>query len=195
MAARKKKKTRAKNLAEIQKRNREKAADRVKKARKAAAPKTSAKKSILVRATAAAAAKAAKAKLKPAGPEVEHFTEVVQTVGKLRHWKQRFDATAAFVWRRRITWAADGRIAEFEIGTLVPDWVLKSMGRTKLSRFWESRVIELAELKSKSETKPEPVVRKKKTRRRRAAAEDAAPAPPEPGPEGSPEPSSEEEQA
>lgn len=60
-------------------------------------------------------------------------------IGKLRHWKQRFKPNAAFVWRRRCLF--QGKMTE--IGMPIPDVLVKLP--TKLRRFWESRVIELAE--------------------------------------------------
>lgn len=58
-----------------------------------------------------------------------------------RHWKQRFDESADFVWRRRIT--MNGRV--FEPGDPVDkDLFPASVLRVKLRRFWEAGAIELA---------------------------------------------------
>ena len=60
-------------------------------------------------------------------------------VRKLRHWKQRFDKNADFVWRRQIKYA--GELTQ--PGELIPDELQDAP--TKLRRFWESGTIELAE--------------------------------------------------
>lgn len=60
-------------------------------------------------------------------------------VRKLRHWKQRFDRNAEFVFRRRLTWG--GRA--YEPGAGIPRALRDSP--TKLRRFWESGTVELAE--------------------------------------------------
>jgi hypothetical protein len=60
-------------------------------------------------------------------------------VRKLRHWKQRFDKNAEFIWRRPTSYANK----QYKPGDLIPD-ELKS-NPTKLRRFWESTRIELAE--------------------------------------------------
>ncbi len=60
-------------------------------------------------------------------------------IRKLRHWKQRFDQNAAFIWRRRMLYRGTLTIP----GTPIPE--LLASNRTKLRRFWESKVIELAE--------------------------------------------------
>ena len=58
---------------------------------------------------------------------------------KLRHWKQRYDKNARFVWRRPTMF---GRRA-YEPGDLIPPEL--EANKTKLRRFWESGRIELAE--------------------------------------------------
>ena len=63
----------------------------------------------------------------------------MRKVRKLRHWKQRFDEKAQFIWRKAITW--QGKVVE--LGEPIPEELAAS--RTKLRRFWESGVIELAE--------------------------------------------------
>lgn len=62
-------------------------------------------------------------------------------VRRLRHWKQQFDPRARFVWRKGLTYAGQ----RVEAGDVVPDGLLKP---TKLRRFWESGVIELAEFEA-----------------------------------------------
>lgn len=62
-----------------------------------------------------------------------------KVIRKLRHWKQRFDKNAAFIWRRRMLYRGTLTIP----GTPIPE--LLANNRTKLRRFWESKVIELAE--------------------------------------------------
>ena len=60
-------------------------------------------------------------------------------VRKLRHWKQQFDKNAAFIWRRRMLYLGKLTIP----GTPIPE--LLANNKRKLRRFWESKVIELAE--------------------------------------------------
>lgn len=60
-------------------------------------------------------------------------------VRKLRHWKQRFDRNAEFIWRRRLTYA--GRA--YGPGDPIPADL--SEKKTKLRRLWESGTIELAQ--------------------------------------------------
>lgn len=59
----------------------------------------------------------------------------------LRDRRQRFDAGAEFVWRKRVRWGDDpGRLF-----TAPRDLVDKSaVGRGKLRRLWDAEVIELA---------------------------------------------------
>ncbi len=57
----------------------------------------------------------------------------------LRHWKQRFHKDAEFIWRRPLVYAGKSCAP----GELIPD-VLK-VNASKLRRFWESGVIELAQ--------------------------------------------------
>ena len=63
-------------------------------------------------------------------------------IRSLRHWKQRFDKNASFIWRRDVQW--DGK-RSFKAGDEIPQDVLDEMGPTKLRRLWESHRIELAE--------------------------------------------------
>ena len=65
-------------------------------------------------------------------------TKVLKPIRKLRHWKQRFDKNAAFAWRKNITYAGH----YYARGELVPEGLIP---RTKIRRFWESRIIELYE--------------------------------------------------
>ncbi len=60
-------------------------------------------------------------------------------VRRLRHWKQRFNRDAEFIWRRTIVYAGE----RYEAGTPIPEALAKSP--TKLRRFWEGHSIELAE--------------------------------------------------
>ena len=59
-------------------------------------------------------------------------------IDKLRHWKQRFDPNAAFVWRRNIEFGPN----HFKAGELIPQTLLDN--KYKLRLFWEGKVIELA---------------------------------------------------
>ena len=61
-------------------------------------------------------------------------------VRKLRHWKQRFDKNAKFIWRRAVKYGGK----RVEIGSAVPE----DMAPTKLKRFWEANIIELAEFEA-----------------------------------------------
>ena len=60
----------------------------------------------------------------------------------LRHWKQRFNKNAKFVWRRSIVYAGIQTV----VGKSIPKILADSP--TKLRRFWESSVIELAEFEA-----------------------------------------------
>lgn len=60
-------------------------------------------------------------------------------IRKLRHWKQQFDKNAAFVWRRRMLYRGTLTV----LGDPIPEFLASN--KTKLRRFWESQVIELAE--------------------------------------------------
>jgi len=58
---------------------------------------------------------------------------------KLRHWKQRFNKNARFVWRRPTTFGGEA----YQPGDPIPPEL--ESNKTKLRRFWESSAIELAE--------------------------------------------------
>lgn len=80
----------------------------------------------------------------------EEVAKVVRAVRKIRHWKQRYDKNAAFVWRKNTTWTKQtpgkrGRQVVFPAGSVVPTWVREAMGGAKLRRFWEAHRIELLE--------------------------------------------------
>lgn len=63
-------------------------------------------------------------------------------VRKLRHWKQRWDKNADFVWTRYTVYAGE----RCEPGNPIPDDLRAKP--TKLRRFWESGRIELAEFEA-----------------------------------------------
>lgn len=63
----------------------------------------------------------------------------MRKVRKLRHWKQRFDKNAKFIWRKPITWLGE----QVTPGDPVPEDLENNP--TKLRRFWGAHVIELAE--------------------------------------------------
>ena len=65
-------------------------------------------------------------------------------VRTLRHWKQRFDKNAEFVWRRPLVYA--GRA--YRPGDSIPSDLGKN--KTKLRRFWESKTIELAQFEDRN---------------------------------------------
>ena len=58
-------------------------------------------------------------------------------IRKLRHWKQRFDPSAAFVCRRLMQWGGK----TYEPGDRIPEEL--AANKAKLRRFWESGWIEL----------------------------------------------------
>ena len=88
----------------------------------------------------------ASATSQPSKPRASSGPKVVKAVRKIRHWKQRYDAKAAFVWRKQTTWSTPTHKAvTFPAGSVVEEWVLESMGAAKLRRFWESHRIELRE--------------------------------------------------
>ena len=60
-------------------------------------------------------------------------------IRKLRHWKQRFNRNAEFIFRRRVNWGTK----IYEPGDLIPKELQDNP--TKLRRFWESHTVELAE--------------------------------------------------
>lgn len=63
----------------------------------------------------------------------------MRKVRKLRHWKQRFDKGAEFIWRRPLPWNGE----TVKAGSPIPDDLKNNL--SKLRRFWESGVIELAQ--------------------------------------------------
>lgn len=63
-------------------------------------------------------------------------------VRSLRHWKQRFDPGAQFIWRRAVIWNGE----KVKLGSPVPQALLDQP--TKLRRFWESSTIELAQFEA-----------------------------------------------
>jgi hypothetical protein len=79
-------------------------------------------------------------------PKRSSGPQVVKAIRKIRHWKQRWDPRARFVWRKQTTWSSPGHKAvTFPPGSVLEDWVIESMGAAKLRRFWESHRIELLE--------------------------------------------------
>jgi hypothetical protein len=63
-------------------------------------------------------------------------------IRSLRHWKQRFDRGAKFIWRRAITWKGKPVVP----GAVIPKELADNP--TKLKRFWESSTIELAQFEA-----------------------------------------------
>ncbi len=63
-------------------------------------------------------------------------------VSAIRHWKQKFDPKADFVWRRAVRL---GKVAAV-IGDPIPDSIKNS--RVKLIRFWEAGIIERADFEA-----------------------------------------------
>ena len=58
---------------------------------------------------------------------------------RLRHWKQRYEPNAAFIWRRRCLFGGK----TYEPGERIPAEL--AANKSKLRRFWEGQIIELAE--------------------------------------------------
>ncbi len=63
----------------------------------------------------------------------------LKKVRTLRHWKQRFKKDAAFIWRRPKIYQGK----QYMPGDPLPQDLTKAI--TKLRRFWEGGVIELAQ--------------------------------------------------
>lgn len=63
----------------------------------------------------------------------------MRQVRKLRHWKQRFNENACFIWRRPTVFMG----VPYNPGDKIPEEL--EQNKTKLRRFWESGRIELAE--------------------------------------------------
>lgn len=57
---------------------------------------------------------------------------------RLRHWKQRYNKNAKFIWSRDVVYSGQ----EFEAGDVIPDGLVTPI---KLRRLWESRWIQLAD--------------------------------------------------
>ncbi len=114
--------------------------------------------------------------------------KVVQTIRKLRHWKQQYQKNARFVWRKATRWPNEHGKGDtlYPAGSFVPVWVQATMG-AKLRRFWESNRIELYEVQpgardeaaaeaaaaEKADAPKEPA--KKKAGRKKTGARAAAP--------------------
>ena len=73
---------------------------------------------------------------------------MAQVIRKLRHWRQRFDPKATFVFRRRTKWSGEW----MEPGDPVPDGV----STAKLRNMWDARRIELAEIEEPAPTGSNP---------------------------------------
>ena len=63
-------------------------------------------------------------------------------VARPRHWKQRFNSNAKFIWRRPARW--DGKVRS--VGSKIPKTLADNLG--KLRTFWEAGWIELAEFEA-----------------------------------------------
>ena len=74
----------------------------------------------------------------------------MRAVRKLRHWKQRYDEDAKFIWRRSVTWNG----VMVEVGTEVPEDLANN--KAKLRRFWQSHIIELAVFEERDVMSGEP---------------------------------------
>ena len=58
---------------------------------------------------------------------------------RLRHWKQRYAPNAVFIWRRRVLFGGKTH----NPGEQIPAEL--AVNKSKLRRFWEGQLIELAE--------------------------------------------------
>lgn len=63
--------------------------------------------------------------------------EPVRPVARLRHWRQRFQKGAKYIWRRRIIW--EGK--ETVVGAECPESLTSNPKKLRL--FWEAKTIEL----------------------------------------------------
>ena len=61
----------------------------------------------------------------------------MRPVRKLRHWKQRFQKDADFVWSKAVTWQG----TQVKLGDKIPE--VLSNNTNKVRRFWEAGVISL----------------------------------------------------
>ena len=57
---------------------------------------------------------------------------------RLRHWKQKYDKNAKFIWSRDVVYSGQ----DFVAGDIIPDGLVSP---TKLRRLWESKWIQLAD--------------------------------------------------
>ena len=73
-------------------------------------------------------------------------------VTKVRNWRQRFDPSVDFIFRRSTEWGG----TKYEVGDVIPD-DLKG-NKKKLLLFWESRRIELARFDQPPGAMPRPPV-------------------------------------
>lgn len=92
-------------------------------------------------------------------------------VRSLRHWKQRFNKNAKFIFRRAVTY----RGRWYRVGSPLPKELAASP--TKLRRFWESGYIELAEFEApnvatgQADKKPAKKPNKRRTRKPKKSAQ------------------------
>jgi hypothetical protein len=61
----------------------------------------------------------------------------MRPVRRLRHWKQRFQKDADFIWNKAVMWQG----TQVKIGDKIPD--ILSNNTNKVRRFWEAGVISL----------------------------------------------------
>ena len=70
------------------------------------------------------------------------MSDTPHRIRRLRHWKQRWDPNARFIFRRRTLYSGE----VFEAGDIIPETLANN--RAKLRRFWEAKRIELAEFEA-----------------------------------------------
>lgn len=63
--------------------------------------------------------------------------EVVRPVSRMRHWRQRYEKGAEYIWRRSVTWQGEQTV----VGSKCPDSL--TANPKKLRLFWEAKTIEL----------------------------------------------------
>jgi len=67
---------------------------------------------------------------------------MAQLIRRLRHWKQRFNKDAEFIFRRPMKFEG----VNHQAGDPIPEVLFNN--KTKLKRFWEAKAVELAEFEA-----------------------------------------------
>ena len=93
---------------------------------------------------------------------------VRKIVGKFRHWKQRFNPDAGFIWRKAIIWDGEQTVP----GSLCPESLTSNRG--KLRSLWDAGWIELAKFDPEQPTKQDPLAHKVEIEAAKIAAAEKA---------------------